>query len=303
MSVILEVEHHTVYRYKNPVSFGEHKLMFRPRPSHDLRVLECSLDVSPDAEIRWVQDLFSNSVTYARIPARASELRFTARITLEHLGTRYLELPLTPGRELYPFEYAADELPDLRRYIEPAYPDPSGVLRLWIDQFRQPGRYQDNRDLLIAIARGIRAQFAYAPRDAEGVQPPLTTLRLKSGTCRDFSLFMMEAVRRLGFAARFVSGYLYDPALDDGKGGMTGAGSTHAWMQVYLPGAGWVPFDPTNTIFGGENLICVAQSRDPSQASPLSGGYTGRPDDFIGMEVKVSVTKRDTLPNRLQGRA
>lgn len=303
MSIILDIEHHTVYRYKNPVRFGEHKLMFRPRPSHDLRVLDCSLDVSPDAEIRWVQDLFSNSVTYARIPAPAKELRFTARITIEHLGTPNLELPLTPGRELYPFEYAADELSDLRRYIEPAYPDPSGVLRLWIDQFRQPGKYQDNRDLLIAIARGIRTQFAYLPRSTEGVQPPLTTLHLKSGTCRDFSLFMMEVVRRLGFAARFVSGYLYDPALDDGNGGMTGAGSTHAWMQVYLPGAGWVPFDPTNTIFGGHNLICVAYSRDPSQASPLSGGYTGQPEDFIGMEVSVSVTKRDTLPNQLQDRA
>lgn len=303
MSVILEVEHTTLYRYRNPVAFGEHKLMFRPRSSHDIRVLECTLDVTPDADIRWVHDVFSNSVTHVRIPGKATELKFVARFAVEHFGVRNLELPLSEAATVFPFEYAISERHDLRNFIEPAYPDPTGELRLWVDQFLARGRHLETRDLLITIARGIREQFTYASRYSEGTQPPLQTLELKSGTCRDYALFMMEVVRRLGFAARFVSGYLYDPALDGGSEGMIGSGATHAWLQIYLPGAGWVPFDPTNSLFGGDHLIRVAYVRDPIQASPLSGSYVGQDGDFAGMEVDVKVWKRAVLPSELQERA
>ncbi|MBL8452977.1 MAG: transglutaminase family protein [Zoogloea sp.] len=300
MSVILEIEHTTLYRYRNPVSFGEHRMMFRPRSSHDIRVIDCTLDVSPDAEIHWVHDVFSNSVTHVRIPGQATELKFVARVTVEHLGLRNIELPLATSAEVYPFEYAASERHDLRNFIEPGYPDPEGRLRLWADPFLTPGQHCPTRELLIRIARGIREQFSYTSRHTEGTQPPLETLALKSGTCRDYALFMMEVVRRLGFAARFVSGYLYDPALDGGSEAMTGSGATHAWLQIYLPGAGWLPFDPTNSLFGGDHLIRVAYVRDPAQASPLSGSYTGQDGDFIGMDVDVKVRRLAVLPTELQ---
>jgi transglutaminase-like putative cysteine protease len=112
---------------------------------------------------------------------------------------------------------------------------------------------------------------------------------------------MMEAARSLGFAARFVTGYLYDPALDGGPSGTQGAGATHAWVQVYLPGAGWVEFDPTNGIVGGRNLIRVGVARDPRQAVPLAGSYFGSPEDYLGMEVEVVVT-RGGGKNRSPGR-
>jgi transglutaminase-like putative cysteine protease len=303
MSVILEVEHTTVYRYRKPVSFGEHKLMFRPRTSHDIRLLECSLEVSPAADIRWVHDVFSNSVTHVMIPGTATELKFVARFVIEHFGVRNQELPLAESAAFHPFEYGNSERYDLRNFMEPTYPDPNGELRLWADQFLDRGRHIRTRELLIAIANGIRAQFAYASRYAEGTQSPLQTLELKSGTCRDFALFMMEVARRLGFAARFVSGYLYDPALDGGGDAMTGSGATHAWLQIYLPGAGWLPFDPTNSLFDGDHLIRVAHVRDPSQATPLAGNYNGQDGDFAGMDVEVKVHRLAVLPNQLQDKA
>jgi transglutaminase-like putative cysteine protease len=112
-----------------------------------------------------------------------------------------------------------------------------------------------------------------------------------SGTCRDFALFMSEAVRGRGRAARFVTGYLYDPAIDGEGPGLQGAGATHAWVQVYLPGSGWVVFDPTNGLIGGTNLIRVGVTRDPRQAVPLQGSYIGAASDFVDMEIEVIVTK------------
>jgi transglutaminase-like putative cysteine protease len=140
--------------------------------------------------------------------------------------------------------------------------------------------------------QSIRDNFRYAARDEEGTQTPLETLKLNSGSCRDFTLLMMEAARRLGVATRFVSGYLYDPALDGSDSdGTVGAGYTHAWLQAYLPGAGWVPFDPTNNLLGGTHLIRVGIARDPSQAAPISGSWFGESGDYLGMTVSVTVQR------------
>jgi transglutaminase-like putative cysteine protease len=150
------------------------------------------------------------------------------------------------------------------------------------------------RALLADINEGIHKSFGYGARHDEGTQAPLETLALGTGTCRDFALLMMEALRALGIATRFVSGYLYDPALDTaGDGGIQGAGATHAWLEVYLPGAGWVEYDPTNGLVGSNSLIRVAVTRDPSQAIPISGSYSGPSGAFQGMEVSVEVTSGD----------
>jgi transglutaminase-like putative cysteine protease len=303
-----EIVHTTVYSYSAPVTFGEHRVMFRPRDSHDLRVLATDLQVSPNAIVRLIQDPHSNSVALVQPLGLATELRIVCSFTIEHASTNNLELPLSPGAEFYPFAYSVDERFDLEHYLRPHFDDPHGELTAWARQFISTDGPTGTRDMLVQMNQYIRDHFIYASRDEEGTQPPLTTLKLGSGTCRDFALLMMEAGRRLNVAMRFVSGYLYDPALDsidanagagqsqtpstfntvDG-GSTVGAGSTHAWLQAYLPGAGWVPFDPTNNFLGGNQLIRVGVARDPSLAAPISGSWYGESGSYVGMTATVQV--------------
>ncbi len=297
-----EIVHTTVYSYGAPVTFGEHRVMFRPRDSHDLRVLATDLQVSPNAIVRLIQDPHSNSVALVQPLGLATELRIVCSFTIEHANTNNLELPLSPGAEFYPFAYSVDERFDLEHYLRPHFDDPHGKLTAWARQFISTDGPTGTRDMLVQMNQYIRDHFIYASRDEEGTQPPLATLKSGSGTCRDFALLMMEAGRRLNVAMRFVSGYLYDPALDstdtnpsNGQSqsqsafNTVGAGSTHAWLQAYLPGAGWVPFDPTNNFLGGNQLIRVGVARDPSLAAPISGSWYGESGSYLGMTAMVQV--------------
>lgn len=291
----LRVHHETVYSYRQPVGFGEHRLMFRPRDSHDIRLLDAQLTISPPAEVRWLHDVFSNSIAIATFSERHQELKFVSEILIAHYGVTELSFPLEPYAQTYPFTYPPEEAPDLVRTIERHYPDPERKVDTWAKRFlqRSGGSTVDTSWLLGEITRAVHDEFAYERRYDIGTRDPVTTLNMASGSCRDLALFMMEAVRALGFAARFVSGYLYDPSLDNGPSGgdaVQGAGDTHAWVQVYLPGAGWVEFDPTNGLVGGDNLIRVAVARDPAQANPLQGTYFGAAADFQDMSVDVRVT-------------
>ncbi len=288
-----EIVHTTIYHYERPVTFGEHRVMFRPRDSHDLRVLATDLEVSPEASVRMIQDPHSNSVALVQPLAPAAELKIVCSFVIEHAHTNNLQLPLSPSAEVFPFGYSLDERFDLENYLRPHHDDPGGHLTAWARQFIRTDGLTGTRDLLVRMNEFIRVNFKYAERDEEGTQTPQATLKLSSGSCRDFALLMMEAARRLGIATRFVSGYLYDPALDGGAhAGTVGAGSTHAWLQAYLPGAGWVPFDPTNNFVGGNQLIRVGVARDPSQASPIAGSWYGEPGDYLGMTVNVAVQRR-----------
>ena len=285
-----EIVHTTVYSYLKPVTFGEHRVMFRPRDSHDLRVLATDLQVSPEASVRMIQDPHSNSVALVQPLAPATELKIVCSFTIEHAHTNNLELPLSPSAEVFPFAYSLDERFDLEHYLRPNHDDPGGHLTAWARQFIRTDGYTGTRDLLVRMNQAIRDNFRYAARDDEGTQAPQETLKRGSGSCRDFALLMMEAARRLGVATRFVSGYLYDPALDGSESeGTVGAGATHAWLQAYLPGAGWVPFDPTNNLLGGNQLIRVGVARDPSQAAPIAGSWYGEPGAYLGLSVSVVV--------------
>ncbi|KMO19174.1 transglutaminase family protein [Methylobacterium platani] len=288
---ILSVDHVTTYRYRQPVGFGEHRILFRPRDSWDQRLIAASLAITPEPQsLHWIHDVFGNCVAVARFRGRADELRFACRITLEHTPEPPLAFALAPRAARHPFAYDADEMPDLARCIERQHPDRSRAVESWARRFLDPDGTADTRALLAAMTTALHRDFTYEARIEKGVQEPAETLRLRRGTCRDFALLMIEAVRALGFAARFVSGYIYVPERD-GIAAHLGGGSTHAWVQVYLPGAGWVEFDPTNGIVGNRDLIRVAVARHPGQAVPLHGSWIGRPEDFLDMTVSVRVSE------------
>jgi transglutaminase-like putative cysteine protease len=286
---ILTVRHVTIYRYTEPVALGEHRMMFRPRESHDLRLMETQLDIVPQPmQLRWVHDVFDNSVAVATFSGRTTELRFDSTVTLEHIETELPHYALEPEAATYPFAYARDDLPDLALALQRRSPPPD--IDRWAASFLPPAGSTSTIALLRAMTVGIQEQFTYRRRIERGVQTPGETLRCGSGSCRDFALLMIEGVRSLGLAARFVSGYIFVPDVEPSS--MLGGGATHAWLQVYLPGAGWVDFDPTNRIIGNRNLIRVAVAWDPAQALPLWGSFIGYPSSFLGMEVAVSVVER-----------
>ena len=291
----VRVVHATEYRYARPVRLTTHRLMLRPRDSHDLRLIDATIGVTPaPSSTRWAHDVFGNSVAFLNWDAARSDvLRITSVLDLQHFpGTAAVPREtIDPIAETYPFSYAQDEYPDLARLIERHYPDPDRSIDSWARSFLNRAGPTVTMELLTAMTSAIKADFTYALREAEGTNSPVETLATRHGACRDFALLMMEAVRSLGFAARFVSGYLYDEALVDGGGAsVVGDGFTHAWCSVYLPGAGWVEFDPTNGLIAGRNLIRVCVARTPGQAIPVAGGFVGRAGDFIGMRVNVDVT-------------
>ena len=285
---LLTIHHKTEYRYAHPVAFGEHDIMLRPRDSHDLRVLSSDLEIEPrPASLRWIHDVFGNSVAIATFDERSDRLSFVSTAKVEHNPAE--EFALTPDdlAYFYPFLYDDDEFPDLVQFITPQYGDPNGELSAWALNFLDDEAPTPTFKILSGMTHGIRNAFAYRKRHEHGTQHPLDTLQTKSGTCRDYALFMIEALRRLGIAARFVSGYLFIPG--DRAHGRVGGGSTHAWVQAYLPSAGWIEFDPTNGIVGTRDLVRVAVARDPRQAVPLHGTYLGSADAFVGMDVNIKV--------------
>lgn len=287
---ILTVEHKTVYHYTKPVTFNEHRLMCRPRDSHDLRMIETALIIAPAANVRWLHDVFGNSIAIAAFTTPASELTFISSFKAEHFPGQEEEIVIEEYARHLPFNYAAEDVSDLGRTRERHYADPEHRIDQWAKSFVMNGKNVETLEVLTAITRAIQEQFTYERREEMGTQTPTETLEKGSGSCRDFALFMMEAARSLGLAARFVSGYLYDEKLVGADQGVIGGGSTHAWAQVFLPGAGWVEFDPTNALIGGRNLIRVAVARDASQAVPLAGSFTGTTDDYQGMTVDVQVS-------------
>jgi transglutaminase-like putative cysteine protease len=230
-------------------------------------------------------------VAIATFDERAETLSFVNIATVDHNPAE--EFALTPDDPayFYPFLYDDEEFPDLVQFITPEYGDPNGELSAWARNFLDAEGPTPSFNILSGMTYGIRKAFSYRKRHEQGTQHPLDTLQTRSGTCRDYALFMIEALRRLGIAARFVSGYIAVPG--DRAHGYVGGGSTHAWVQVYLPSAGWIEFDPTNGIVGTRDLVRVAVARDPRQAVPLHGIYLGSADAFVGMDVSINVVSAD----------
>jgi transglutaminase-like putative cysteine protease len=289
----LTVRHTTEYQYSEPVAFGRHRMMFRPRDSHTLRLLGTSLAITPEpVKIRWMYDVFGNSVSYAEFgDQRATSLRFVSEISILHYEVNQPTALLMPSAEQYPFSYSDEEVPDIQPLMILNRPDEDRRLARWAEHIaeRSGGR---TLAILTDMMETIGREFQYRRRPKSGTQDPVQTLELRTGSCRDFALLMIEALRSLGFAVRFVSGYIYTPGRTSHQGG----GATHAWVQVYLPGCGWLEIDPTNGIFGNRDLIRIAVVRDHKQAAPLTGSFNGARGSFQGMSVSVSVIEQALVP-------
>jgi transglutaminase-like putative cysteine protease len=286
---IFSIRHLTTYRYRNPVLPGVHRLQLRPRESRNIRIISMDLEVTPAGVLTWANDVFGNSVASVAFSAATDTLSIESKIVLEHTAIAWPVFDIAPAAASYPFRYTDDDGYDLGALLTPQYADPDGRLYAWVRGFVR-GTTTDTLALLKDINAAISAWIVYEAREDEGTQPPLLTLDRRLGSCRDIAVLMIEAVRRLGFGARIVSGYLINRL--EFSGAMVGSadsGSTHAWVEIFLPGAGWVTFDPTNRTVGDFSLIPVAVARDIKQAVPVSGSFSGKPDDFLSMSVEVFV--------------
>jgi transglutaminase-like putative cysteine protease len=290
---ILNVRHTTIYRYSRPVVLGDHRLMLRPRDSHDLRLIKTNLTFTPAATVRWLYDVFGNSVAVASFSEPSAELRIESSLLLESYASERPPFQITPQALSYPFIYSADDRIDLGRMLERQYPDPQDQLGSWARGFIRSNP-TDTSALLADLNSGVAARIRYQSRETEGTQTPVETLVRGWGSCRDLAVLLIEAARSLGFGARVVTGYLYSASADGPS--PIGAGTTHAWADIYITGSGWIAYDPTNGTIGGHDLIRVAVTRDISQAVPISGSFVGPANSYLGMTVDATVTSESTAP-------
>lgn len=282
----ITINHTTTYRYRTAVALGPHRLMLRPHETRDLTLSAFDLEIVPPARIDWSHDVAGNAIATASFNETTDRLAIRSRATVELSAPAWPVFPIAADAASYPFVYAAEDRTDLGALAMPQYVDDAGRLSSWVEGFVM-SRPTDTLSLLKDVSNGISAQIVYQSRETEGTQGPLETLDRGWGSCRDFAVLFAEAARTLGFGARLVSGYLFDPTSD--RVGSSGAGSTHAWVEVFVPGAGWIPFDPTNRSVGSTNLIPVAVARNISQVAPLTGSFQGRNVDFLSMEVAVNL--------------
>ncbi len=289
----LTILHETRYDYDRAVGFGLHRLLIRPRDSHSMRVVDASLKVSPPGGIRWLYDALGNCVCLFQPRGEAASLVITSRLVIERFPALLSGVAMDDPHTAVPIVYDREDRTIIAPFMEPATDDADTTLLKWVrGLMARPD--EPALDFVLRMNAAIH-QFAYQTRVEEGCQSPMRTLSRGGGTCRDFAWLMVEGLRRLGFAARFVTGYVYCPGLDPGaacaaaSANLRGAGATHAWCGVFLPGLGWVEFDPTNGLAESPDLIPVAVTRTPAQAAPVSGSVIGDPGcSTLSVKVEVS---------------
>jgi transglutaminase-like putative cysteine protease len=281
--------HETGYTFHQPVELHPHRAMIRPRDGHHLRVVDARLAISPQAPVIWSFDVFGNSIATLAFSGMTQEVTITSTLELERFAAAPEYLVIANRHAAFPVQYTPEERRDLAPVILMDDEQSVAELEAWID-YRGLRQASDALELARTLMAAVHFGFRYEARYDEGTRRPGQMLASGSGTCRDYAFFMMEAARVLGFAARFATGYLYSAALDGGQNGtlVDGAASTHAWAELFIPGIGWVDFDPTNNLTGTADLIKVASVRKPSQAIPISGSFTGPAG--AGGPPRVSVT-------------
>ncbi|MFN0129375.1 MAG: transglutaminase N-terminal domain-containing protein [Verrucomicrobiales bacterium] len=277
----IHILHRTVYYYRQPVVFGPHRALMRPREGHDLQIVGGRFEIEPAAEVRWLRDIYGNSVAIVTFSQPGDKLHVFSEVEVDLREDQAVECLIDPIARSYPFQYAADEQVELVPYRLPSYPHDGPALQNWLLALYRPGQCIDTFELLNRLNSRIHDTLRYQAHDTPGVQLPCTTLARGSGSCRDYAVLMMEAARHWGFGARFVSGYIQ---IGEGQ-----HGATHAWTEIYLPGAGWHGFDPTNNKRVDAEHISVAVAREQEKAMPLSGFWEGPSDAFERMDISVQV--------------
>jgi transglutaminase-like putative cysteine protease len=274
------IRHQTIYSYDAEVGLNAHALRLRPRESHELRIEASLLQISPKATLRWHRDAENNSVAIATFTEPAGSLRIESEVLIQQYHQDPHDFLVDPVALFFPFQYSAEEQLLLAPYRRPV--DHDAALELWVAGLYAPGEHLETYALLKRISSCIHDTFHYVRREEPGVQAPAQTISSGSGSCRDFATLFLSASRLLGLATRFVSGYLHDPLSPEA------GGSTHAWAEVYLPGAGWTGFDPTTGTLAGPDHIAVAISHRPDAVPPVAGSFRGSARSSMTVGVWVT---------------
>lgn len=278
-----KILHRTYYNFSGLVQLQPHTLRLRPREGHELRIESSSLDITPPATLRWHRDAEDNSVATASFDTPARQLVIESEAIIQQFNEAPLDFLVADYAVHYPFAYTPEDRVLLAPYLNGAPSAANDPLTLWVANVWQPGEAIQTYALLQRLCTRIHQTLTYQLREEPGVQTAAETLARGSGSCRDSANLFMQAARRLGLAARFVSGYLHAPP------STVNYGATHAWAEVFLPGAGWKGFDPSTGEIVGSDHIAVAVARLPESVPPVSGAFVGPPG--ASLEVGVWVTE------------
>ena len=285
----LLIQHLTHYRYGSPVTLGDHRLLLRPRSSHDIRIVSSSLVINPTpAKLSSARDMHNNSVAIAHFdPSPVTELIIRSDMIVEHYDDQPLDFIVEDRAVNFPFLLLPGERIEHGPYLIPSYLNDQTAVAAWVGQFWRSGQLIETYTLIDQMNRAIARDFTYAAREEAGVQRPSRTLEIRSGSCRDFGTLLIEACRFLGLPARCVSGYASTEDIP------AALGATHAWTEVFLPGAGWKGFDSTGGSVVGPQHIAVAVGRDPESLPPIAGAFFSELDHVeSALTVEVVVTRR-----------
>jgi len=280
----IRIQHITEYLFPEAVEFTEHRLLLRPREGHDIRIISSMLEVSPLHEVKWYRDIYGNSVGILRLFEKTNVLRIASEVEIQNYQAAPLDFHVDQRCVTFPFAFEPEDRVDLLPYRTHTWPNKTGPLKDWVAQFWTPGHSIETYVLLTRMCERILSNFTYTVREEEGVQSHSVTLQKRTGSCRDVAALFIEACRYLGLPARFVSGYLLNP-------NSTQHGSTHAWSEVYLPGAGWIGFDNTSGQVTGASHIATAVHRHPEAIPPVSGGYLADSELVPALNVLVNVNE------------
>lgn len=290
MAIHVALHHKTEYHYDRLVNMAPHLIRLRPAPHTRTPILSYSLKVQPEEQfLNWQQDPQSNWMARLVFPEKAEKLIVEVDLVAEMTVINPFDFFLEEYAEHYPFQYdpsLSEELAPFRKLgaVTPAFADRLKKIS---------GKKERVQDFLVNINQELNKEIGYTIRLEPGVQTPEETLTKASGSCRDSAWLLVQLLRHKGFAARFVSGYLIQlvadvKSLDGPSGAEKDFTDLHAWVEVYLPGAGWVGLDPTSGLFTGEGHIPLAATPEPSSAAPISGAVDECETEF---KFDMSVTR------------